>query len=324
MPSLASTASIDHSITPEQDRICPRGSWDVHHHIFDLDKFPLSPTRHFTPSPASLASFESFQHSLGIEHPCIAHGLSFGTDPSSLLHYLKYFDGTARAYACIDIETASDEEIQNLKAQGVSGIRIDYHLHKAQHDLQRQIECIKRYSDRVTPFGWGLQIYHPHPEFYDALTPIISSLSVSLVVDHFAGLKTASLLTYQGIDASDFDAATQPGLQSICDLLRSNKLWIKLSAPYRCSEDTTYQDMKPLVRALVDANPDRVLYGSDWPHTQPFHRRPKDLKGEDVESFVEFDDMAWLKTLKSWLTSEEWEKFMVHNPRRFTGYDRND
>lgn len=111
MPSLVSTAPI------RTDQPCPPGSWDVHHHIFDLDKFPLAPTRHFTPSSAPLRSFETFQHSMGIEHACIAHGLSFGTDPSSLLYYLKYFNETGRAYACIDIEKTADEQIQSMKDQ---------------------------------------------------------------------------------------------------------------------------------------------------------------------------------------------------------------
>lgn len=113
MPSLASTAPPR---TTEQP--CPSGSWDVHHHIFDLDgRFPLSPTRHFTPSPATLAQFEAFQHGLGIEHACIAHGLSFGTDPSSLLFYLDHFQGTARAFACVDITSVTDEEITELRGK---------------------------------------------------------------------------------------------------------------------------------------------------------------------------------------------------------------
>jgi hypothetical protein len=68
--------------------VCPANSWDVHHHIFDLDNFALSPTRHFTPSSAPMPDLEKFQHSLGIEHVCIAHGMSYGADSSSLLHYL--------------------------------------------------------------------------------------------------------------------------------------------------------------------------------------------------------------------------------------------
>jgi predicted TIM-barrel fold metal-dependent hydrolase len=99
---------------------------------------------------------------------------------------------------------------------------------------------------------------------------------------------------------------------------------MKLSAPYRVSEDPSYDDMKPLVRALVDANPNRVLYGSDWPHTQPFHRRPKNLRGSDVEKHLDFDDEAWVCKLKSWLSKEEWQKLMVHNPRAFLGYTGKD
>jgi len=108
---LYSTASDDE----KQKRICPPGSWDVHHHIFDLDRFDLSSTRHFTPSPAPLPAFEAFEHSLGIDHTCIAHGMSFGLDVSSLLYYLDHFDGTVRAFGIIDIEHTPLEEMWNMK-----------------------------------------------------------------------------------------------------------------------------------------------------------------------------------------------------------------
>jgi predicted TIM-barrel fold metal-dependent hydrolase len=186
--------------------------------------------------------------------------------------------------------------------------------------VNEQARCLQSYAERVAPVGWGLQIYSPHPEYYVTLDPVIRSLPTSLVVDHFAGLKTKSLLEYMGLDASGFDSASQPGLSDLCSLLRDNKIWIKLSAPYRCSEHPTYEDMRPLVRALVEANPDRVLYGSDWSHTQPFHRRPAGMKGTDVETFFPFDDAAWLRILCSWLDDTEWKKLMVDNPRKFTAF----
>jgi len=183
---------------------------------------------------------------------------------------------------------------------------------------------LKAYSERVRPLDWALQIYHPHPEYYGKLESTIRSLPVPLVIDHFAGLKTASLLEYTKQSTAGFEVKSQPGLSTLCRLLQDQMIWIKLSAPYRCSEDPTYEDMKPLVRALVDANPDRVLYGSDWPHTQPFHRRPPGMKGTDVETYLAFDDVAWVKKLKGWLDEEEWMKLMVHNPRRFIGYTDDD
>jgi hypothetical protein len=110
MPSLIDTA-------PSRSyRLCPPGSWDVHHHIFELDgRFPLSPTRHFTPSSATLEQLEAFQHSMGIDHVSMSHGLSFGTDLRSLQHYMKHFEGSARAYGCVDIESVTDEEIQDMQ-----------------------------------------------------------------------------------------------------------------------------------------------------------------------------------------------------------------
>lgn len=178
---------------------------------------------------------------------------------------------------------------------------------------------MKAYSKRIESFGWGLEMYHPHPEYYDYLDPVIRALPVPLVIDHFAGMKTASLLAYQGLSVDHFDVLSQPGLATICQLLRDKKIWIKLSAPYRVSEDLTYDDVQPLVRAFVDAGSDRVLYGSDWPHPQPFHRRPKNLKGTDVEPFTVFDDAAWVKKLKSWLKETEWNALMVDNPAHFVG-----
>lgn len=78
------------------------------------------------------------------------------------------------------------------------------------------------------------------------------------------------------------------------------------------------------MRELVAANPERVLYGSDWPHTQPFHRRSKDLKPEDTEAFVDFDDRAWVQKLKGWLTEDQWHLLMVENPRRLFEYTEDD
>ena len=183
---------------------------------------------------------------------------------------------------------------------------------------------IRQYGERVASVGWGLSIYHPHPEYYPTLSPLIREIKTPVVIDHFGGLKTASLLKFMGIDTKDFDPKTQPGMDAICSMLTDGCLWIKLSAPYRVSEDPTYQDMEPIVRTLVNANPDRVLYGSDWPHTSAFHRRPKDMKGTDVETYLDFDDLAWVKTLKEWLSESEWQKLMIDNPRAFLGYNAKD
>ncbi|GAA6042690.1 hypothetical protein JCM8097_003748 [Rhodosporidiobolus ruineniae] len=328
MPPLAATRPAT-----ARERIFPPGSWDTHQHVFDLDKFPLAPTRHFTPDSALLEALVAFHHELGIDHAGLAHGLSFGSDISSLEHYLDFFEGTGRAYGVISLETVTDAELQRLNDKGIAGIRIDFHFHKCQHDVELQKRWIETYSKRVAQVGWGIQVYSPHPEFWEELTPVVLASPTPIVLDHFGGLRTRSFVEYLArqsgnssalSSASSFSDLSQPGLSAIKALLRSGKLYLKLSAPYRVSEDSTYNDLEPLVKDLVAANPDRILYGSDWPHTQPFHRRPKEIKVEDTEPFVDFDDRSWALKLKSWMSEEDFHKMMVENPRRLFGYTRDD
>ncbi|KAM0756201.1 hypothetical protein T439DRAFT_308655 [Meredithblackwellia eburnea MCA 4105] len=321
MPPLAETAPASSTC----NRVFPKGAWDTHHHIFDLDKFPLAPTRHFTPDSAPLRSLEHFHHQLGIDHAGLAHGLSFGWDISSLEYYLDYFQGTSSAYGVIDLPNVTDKELHRLDEKGLRGIRIDFHFHKCQHDVELQKKWLKAYTERVKIVDWGVQVYSPHPEFFSELTPIILESPVPIVLDHFGGLRTA---TFHRLIAPDdpntFDVLNQPGLAAIKALLTSGKLYLKFSAPYRVSEDRSYDDMEALVKDLVKANPRQILYGSDWPHTQPFHRRAKHISIDETEKFVDFDDRKWVLQLKEWLTEDEWFAMLVENPRRLFKYTRDD
>ena len=113
--------------------------------------------------------------------------------------------------------------------------------------------------------------------------------------------------------------STQPGFAQIMELVRAGYLWVKLSAPYRVSEDSpVYRDVKFLVRAFVDANKHRVLWGSDWPHTPRMKVRTHEEAMKETP-FLEIDDEAWIECLKSWLSEEEWELLMVKNPNVLFG-----
>jgi hypothetical protein len=155
----------------------------------------------------------------------------------------------------------------------------------------------------------------------------ISSVGIPLITDHFALLKGASMLSVEHKD----DTTKQPGFEDIIELVRSGSLWVKISAPYRVSEvEPTYDDLKPLVRALVNANPERIIWGSDWlvspyifqapyadtsprPHTPRMKVRTKEEALMETP-FLRVDDFAWLRNLKSWLSDEEWDLIMVKNP----------
>jgi predicted TIM-barrel fold metal-dependent hydrolase len=115
------------------------------------------------------------------------------------------------------------------------------------------------------------------------------------------------------------DPTKQPGFAPIIRLVEDGHLYVKLSAPYRVSEQNPrYDDVKFLVRAFVDANPHQVIWGSDWPHTPRMKVRSHEEAMKETP-FLEVDDEAWLWSLREWLSVEEWDMVMVHNPKRLFG-----
>lgn len=155
--------------------------------------------------------------------------------------------------------------------------------------------------------------------FWGELAPFVETKIVSsgnrLVTDHFGLLKAPSMLDLEHRD----DPKSQPGFASIMRLVRHGHLWVKLSAPYRVSNDGPhFEDLKYLVRAFVDANNRRVIWGSDWPHTPRMKVRSRE-EAMNVTPFLDINDEAWLRSLKSWLSTEEWDLLMVDNPRTLFG-----
>jgi predicted TIM-barrel fold metal-dependent hydrolase len=126
-------------------------------------------------------------------------------------------------------------------------------------DLNKQLDMLKFYAERVAPFNWSMGFLQLEPANWEPLSQLIPCLPVDVVVDHLALLKASSVLP------PDVKIAEQPGMHAILKLLTGNNFWIKISAPYRNSqEDPEYDDLKEVIRLLVDANPRRVIYGSDW------------------------------------------------------------
>lgn len=191
----------------------------------------------------------------------LTHGLSYGNDCSSLKSFIKTL-GSEKTYGCavIDEETAASE-IADLKASGVRGIRLNLYGYRAMTDIKPQIKVLEMYADRVRKLGtgWFLEFLQINMANWAPLSKVIPTLGLQVVTDHHALLKAQSMLP------RGTDVLAQPGLIDIIFLLKTGTFWIKLSAPYRSSTQAPYyEDMKPLVLALVEANPRRVLWGSDW------------------------------------------------------------
>ncbi|KAK0650991.1 2-pyrone-4 [Lasiodiplodia hormozganensis] len=235
------------------------GGVDTHHHIFEPSKFAYSPDRHLTPPAATVQQFQEFKKAQGLTKSVLVHGLSYGHDCSSLKHFLKELGPeTTRGVAVVDLSTP-ESEMQEMHELGVRGIRLDMYKHNAMLDVEKQIWMLRSYADKVQHFGWSLAMLPLNPENWARLAPVIRTLPVPVVTDHHALLKGTSMLP------EGMDVLSQPGLEPILELLRSGNFWIKLSAPYRSSDQAPhYDDMKLLVQTLVETNPKRVLWGSDW------------------------------------------------------------
>ena len=154
-----------------------------------------------------------------------------------------------------------------MRSKGVRGIRVNVYKYKAMDDVELQKVALRAHLNAIREQcpDWSMAFTHTHPEFWQELKSVIreeiTPTGISLITDHFALLKGESMLPekYNG------DITVQPGFKHILDLVRSGDLYVKISAPYRVSESSPgYGDLKPLVRALVDANVDRILWGSDW------------------------------------------------------------
>ena len=317
----------------------PNGGWDTHHHIFDRKNrkhlpqrplshvdvaiaFPYNAQRHLTPPAATIQQYETFKRDLGITRSVLAHGLSYGDDCSSLGAFVRQLgEHRTSSVAVIDPEKTTDDEIYQLNAGGTRGIRLNLYRYGAMDNVELQKKVLDAHIKRLqsTSVKWSIALTTTRTAAWDDLQAFIqdnvSQSGISLVTDHFACLKAPSML------APEFqaDPTQQPGFQSIMRLVHDGHLWVKLSAPYRASEQSPrYDDLNFLVRAFVDANKHRVVWGSDWPHTPRMKTRSHEEAMKETP-FLDIDDETWLWSLRKWLSDEEWDLLMVQNPNALYG-----
>ncbi|KAH6951261.1 hypothetical protein BKA56DRAFT_663865 [Ilyonectria sp. MPI-CAGE-AT-0026] len=296
----------------------PNGAWDTHHHIFEPSRFPFAPGRHFTPSVATLEQLKEFEASIGVAHVCIAHGLSYGADCSSLLHYLGQFNGEARGICVMDEGNVTDEQLDAYHDAGIRSVRLDFFKAQAMNDEEKQIALIRSTADRLLRWdtsgkGWSIQIQQPHLSHWKKLRNVARGLGLPLVLDHMGLVKAASMTP---------EVTNTEGWQDLLGALSDGNLWIKISAPYRCSRrDPEFDDLEEIVKQLVAANPKRMVWGSDWPHTQRHEDRHKRSKDSE-EPFLKIDNPRWIESLSKWLSDKEWQDLWVNNPCKLYDYSQ--
>lgn len=189
----------------------------------------------------------------------LTHGLSYGDDCTSLNSFVNTLGPSFTRGCAVINEQSSDDEIAILNENGVRGIRLNLYGYNAMTDVEKQTRIMKLYAERVRHQAWFVEFLQLNPENWQPLGKVISTLPIQVVTDHHALLKAESMLP------AGTDVLSQTGLNEIVELLKTGQFWVKLSAPYRSSTKAPYyEDMKPIVLALVEGNPKRVLWGSDW------------------------------------------------------------
>ncbi|KXH67167.1 hypothetical protein CSAL01_10404 [Colletotrichum salicis] len=310
---VRSNAENDLGVSPSA---LPPDSWDTHVHVFDASIGPFAPGSSYTPAQATAAQLFEFSSNLSQTQPSnvvIVQTSPYGTDNLVHLRSMETLreggSRIVRGIAVVNIEHKSDANLQELHDHGVRGLRINKQADGKSRDLEAFRETILQTAARIQHLpGWKIQLFCA-PAMWE----------VQVIADHVGGMRALSKLQLNA-EASGLDDPTkQPGFEALVRLARASKVIIKLSRFYRLSEMVRYgyDDVEPVVKALVEAAPQHLVWGSDWPHTGEGKDRLN--QGVDaVENFREIDDTLIVCNLRSWIKNEEvWKDLMVKNPARF-------
>lgn len=304
MPNENIAAKASHPSTPVNFDV-PTGACDCHTHIHgDPAKFPYFPGRVYTPEPASPEEMSALHKALHIERVVIVTPSVYGTDNSATLFGMKARGATARGVAVID-ENTKDSDLDAMNQAGIRGIR----LNLATGGVSDPAMGRPRFQaavERVKARGWHVQLF-TSPAMISAIKDLVAASPVPVVFDHFGGA-----LAERG--------AAQPGFSDLLDLVKSGKAYVKISGGYRASKlAPDYPDVVPLARALIAANSDRIVWGTDWPH--PNSVTPPGRKPTEVTPMYQIDDGRLLNQLPVWAPDAAIrKKILVDNPARLYGF----
>jgi 2-pyrone-4,6-dicarboxylate lactonase len=274
----------------------PPGAVDAHCHVFGPGaEFPFAPERKYTPCDASKRQLFALRDHLGFARNVVVQATCHGADNSAMVDALIHSGGRARGVATVR-RSITDQELADLHAAGVRGVRFNF--------LKRLVDFTPReelleIAARIAPLGWHVVVYFEAadlPELWDFFT----ALPTAVVVDHMGRPDVR-------------EPVSGPQFQRFVRLLREHpNVWSKVSCPERLSisgppalhgERNPYRDVVPFARCLVETFPDRVLWGTDWPHPN--------LKGHMPDDGLLVDFIPHIA-----VTAEAQQRLLVANPMR--------
>ena len=268
----------------------PEGATDTHAHVVAaVPEYPMIEGRSYTPPPAPEHKYLAMLDALGMDHGVLVQISVYGTDNRYMLDVLRRNPGRLRGVAVVNSEIG-DRELRDMHEAGVRGLRINV-LFGGGIDFSE----LEKLAHRIKEFGWHMQLLMD-VQALPELMPRMLRLPVPAVFDHMGHTPAAS-----AIDSAGFAAMLR--------LVADHGCWAKLSGAYRLSESSPgYADVVPMARALIDAAPDRVVWGSDWPHVGlPPQRMPN--TGGLLNLLAEWSPDASLR-----------QRILVSNPAHLYGF----
>lgn len=281
----------------------PAGAVDSHTHIHgDPAKFPFFAGRTYTPESASPEEMAALHKALHIQRVVIVTPSVYGPDNSATLFGMKARGNDARGVAVIDDKT-TDSELDALSKAGIRGIRINLATSGVSDPNIGRMR-LEKAIERMKSRGWHIQVYADTP-VVSAVKDLVAAAPMPVVFDHFGGAQ-ADL----GLE--------QPGFADLLALVKSGKAYVKISGAYRVSKlAPDYPDAAPFARALIAANPDRIIWGSDWPHPNSSSGKP----ATELTPLYQIDDGRLLNQLPVWAPDAAIrKKILVDNPVKLYGF----
>ena len=259
----------------------PARACDAHCHVFGpAARFPYAPDRSYTPPDAPKENLAALHRILGIERAVIVQASCHGSDNRATLDAIASSGGRYRGIAIVD-ESVTDRGYAALHAGGIRGVRFNFVKHLGGRPEMR---VFHRVLERIVPLGWHLVLHLDAADIVE-LAPLLRGLRLPFIIDHMGRVKADA-----GLDQAPFRA--------LLELVKLDTCWVKVCGAERVSTaGPPFADAVPFARMLVEAAPDRVLWGTDWPHPNIAGRMPNDGDLVDLVPLIAPDAAAQRKLL---------------------------
>ena len=284
----------------------PAGACDCHVHVFgDPRRYPFFSGRTYTPDTATVQELRALHAALHIDRVVVVHPSVYGIDNTCTLDAIRELGDRARGVAVID-STTSDADLDRMAANGIRGVRLNLSTLGISEPAPA-LQAFQAVAKRAQSRGWHVQ-FNTSLRIIEALSSQLLASPVPVVFDHFGGARGSA-------------GVNQPGFAAMVGLVKAGKAYVKISgaADQVSTTPPEYPEALPLARALIAANPERILWGSSWPHPGSSAGR----RNTDLTPNRDIDDGLVLNLLPVWAPDAATRRaILVDNPARLYGWSR--